>query len=277
MSRRLAMLASLTALALLALAPSASATIKTPIQLSLGDSWGFGVGSANPSTGGYVPRLHETLKQKFDCTPNLRIFQACRTLELRNISVGGATTPSLIAGQLPQAQALLAERNTNINPFDDVKIITVSIGGNDVFNPIVAACVPAGLTPTCVGTILSELGTYQADLTSLLSSLRTAAGPSTRIVLGTYDNAIVGSCPIAAAPGGTQLGAGVLEGFGPGSGPLVNGLHDVMRSVAPAFGVEIAEVNGDLNPATDWAGDCLHPNDSGYVKVAAAFAETLLN
>jgi lysophospholipase L1-like esterase len=278
MSRRLAMLASLTALALLALAPGASATVKTPIQLSLGDSWGAGVGSASPSTGGYVPRLHTTLKSSFDCTPNLRIFQACRTLELRNISVGGATTPTLIAGQLPQAQALLAERNTNINPFDDVKIITVSIGGNDVFNPIVAACVPAGPTdPVCAGTILSELATYQADLTSLLSSLRTAAGPSTRIVLGTYDNAIVGACPLASVPGGTQLGGGVLEGFGPGSGPLANGLHDVMRGVAPAFGVEIAEVNGDLNPATDWAGDCLHPNDSGYVKVAAAFAETLLN
>lgn len=277
MSRRVAMLASLTVLAMAAFVPSAFATftVKKPIQLSLGDSWGAGVGSAAPATGGYVPRLHTALKTGFDCTPRIGIFTACKNLELRNISVGGATTPTLIAGQLPQAQAVLAERNTNINPYDDVKIITVSIGGNDVFNPIVAACVPGGLTPGCVGTILGELGVYQADLTSLLSSLRTAAGPNTRIVLGTYDNAIVGSCPIAAAPGGTQLGAGVLEGFG--AAPLANGLHDVMRAVAPAFGVEIAEVFGDLDPNADWTGDCLHPNDAGHQKVADAFADVLVN
>jgi lysophospholipase L1-like esterase len=283
MSRRLAMCASLVALAFAAAAPSASATstVKKPIQLSLGDSWGAGVGASNPAATGYVPRLYEQLKSGFDCTPNIRLLNACRALELRNISVGGATTPSLIAGQLPQAQALLAERNTNLNPWDDVKVITISIGGNDVFGPVVAACTPTP-GPTCGSTIATGLATYQANLASLLSALRAAAGPSTRIVLGTYDNAIVpggslnpAGCPIAAAPGGTQLGAAVLEGD-----PLLGlpgGLHDVMRGVAPAFGVEIAEVFGDLDPAADWVGDCLHPNDTGHQKVADAFADVLVD
>ena len=42
------------------------------------------------------------------------------------------------------------------------------------------------------------------------------------------------------------------------------------------YGVEVAEVFGDLGPQ-DWVGgnDCLHPDDSGYEKVAAAFVEVL--
>jgi lysophospholipase L1-like esterase len=271
------MCASLAVVALGALAPSALAA--NPVQLSLGDSWGAGVGSAAPATGGYVPRLNEALREGFSCSPSgkPKPNQGCKRLELVNLSVGGATTPSLIAGQLPQAQQILAERNGNQNPRDDVEVVTVSIGGNDVFGPVVAACTPplGGPGPACFGTIGAELAAYQADLASLLGSLRGAAGADARIVLGTYDNAIVGSCPIAAVPGGTALGAGVLEGFGPG--PLANGLHDVMRAVAPAFGVEIAEVFGDLDPNADWTGDCLHPNDAGNQKVANAFADVLVD
>ena len=70
-----------------------------------------------------------------------------------------------------------------------------------------------------------------------------------------------------------QLAALVLEGR-PALVP--EGLHDIMRDVAADYGVEVAEVFGDLGPQ-DWVGgnDCLHPDDSGYEKVAAAFAEVL--
>ena len=269
---RTAMLTSLV-LALTALsAPSAFAA--NPIQLSVGDSWGYGYGAAVPSEGGYVAQLNGLLKDGFDCSPspNPKPNQGCKKLGLTNLSVPGATTPTMIAGQLPQAEAILQARNGNSNPRDNVEVVTISIGGNDVVNPILGACL-GGINPTCLGVIGSEFAAYSSDLNQALSALRAAAGPDTRIVIGTYDNG-TGQCYLAGIPGATTLAALVLEGGGPG--PLANGIHDIMRSVGASYGVEVAEVYGDLSP-TDWVGgaDCLHPNNSGYAKVADAFAQVL--
>jgi hypothetical protein len=81
-------------------------------------------------------------------------------------------------------------------------------------------------------------------------------------VIGTYDNPIP-TCDLAAVPGAIQTAALTLEG-GPG---VPQGLHDIMRDVAADYGVEVAEVYGDLGPQ-DWVGgpDCLHPDDSGYAE-----------
>jgi lysophospholipase L1-like esterase len=253
-------------------APAAFAA--NPIQLSLGDSWGFGVGAAVPAEGGYVPRLNEQLKAGFDCSPSPNPKdKGCKRLGLVNLSVGGATTPTLIADQLPTATSILQQRNGNSNPVDNVEVVTVSIGGNDVTNPIIGACL-GGITLPCLGVISSEFAAYQADLTQALSALRTAAGPDARIVIGTYDNGIA-NCFLGAVPGATLLAALVLEGGGPG--PLANGIHDIMRSVGAAYDVEVAESYGDL-VSSDWVGgaDCLHPNDAGYTKVAQSFADVLI-
>ena len=267
--------AMVTSLALLVLSVSAaSAFAASPLQLSLGDSWGYGYGSTNSSTDGYVPLLNAKLKAHFDCSPsdNPKPNQGCKKLELTNLSVPGATTPTMIAGQLPAATSILQARNGNNNPRDNVEVVTISIGGNDVVNPILGACL-GGINPTCLGVIGAEFAAYTSDLNQALSTLRAAAGPDTRIVIGTYDNG-TGQCYLAGIPGATTLAALVLEGGGPG--PLANGIHDIMRSVGAAYGVEVAEVYGDLSP-TDWVGgaDCLHPNNAGYAKVADAFAQVL--
>ena len=54
---------------------------------------------------------------------------------------------------------------------------------------------------------------------------------------------------------------------------IPRGLHDVMRDVAASYDVEIAD-RSQLAPQ-DWVGgqDCLHPDDSGYDKVAQAFVD----
>jgi lysophospholipase L1-like esterase len=272
---RVAVLAATLLIALVAAAPAMAAK---PVYLALGDSWAFGFGAAVPSEGGYVPLLHQALQNEFDCSPsdNPKPDQACRQLELKNIAVGGATTPTMIANQFPIALPLLEELNSNQNPRDNVEVVTVSIGGNDVVNPIILACL-GGLTPSCVSTIESEFAAYRADLDQALSALREAAGPDTRIVLNTYDNG-VGQCFLTQInPAAPLLGDIVLENQ-PAVIPSGQGLHDIMRDVAADYDVEIAEVYGDLGPA-DWVGgsDCLHPDDSGYVKVAAAFAEVLQN
>lgn len=241
------------------------------IRLTL--ATGTGYGAEVPSEGGYVARLHEVLQDRYDCLPSARSHpdHGCKQLQLVNLAVGGATTPSLIAGQLPAATSLLEARNHDHNPRNDVEVITLHIGGNDVVGPIVAACI-GGPTPSCFETIAAELAAYRDDLDAALSRLRAAAGDRTRIVIGTYDNPVP-TCDLAAVPGAVELSALVLEG-GPG---VPQGLDDIMRDVGADYGVEVAHVYGDLAPQ-DWLGgsDCLHPDDSGYAKVAAAFAEVLL-
>ena len=91
-------------------------------------------------------------------------------------------------------------------------------------------------------------------------------------MIGTYDNPFAqcflgqrSRCACSWPPSCSRVGRG-----------LPVGLHDIMRDVAGDYGVEVAEVFGDLGPQ-DWLGgnDCLHPVDSGYEKVAAAFEEVL--
>jgi lysophospholipase L1-like esterase len=265
---RVAMLMAALLTMAVAAAPASAAT---PVQLSLGDSWGFGFGAAVPSEGGYVPRLHTALQQNFDCSPSPKPKpgQACKRLELVNLSVGGATTPTLIADQLPAAVELLA-RNGDRNPRNNVEVVTLHIGGNDVTNPIIAACL-FGLNENCLNTIASEFAAYRSDLDTALSALRAAAGDG-RIVMGTYDNPIP-TCALGGIGGAAALAAVVLEG----APPLVpQGLHDLMRDVAEDHGVEVVSVYGLLG-SQDWVGgqDCLHPDDSGYQKVADAFHAAL--
>lgn len=252
-----------------------------PVQLGLGDSWAFGFGDTQ-GEGGYVTDLHEALKEDFNC-PAASLSGSgpqwsaeapaggCPELELVNLGEGGETTPSMIVEQFPVAIPLLEARNGNLDPRDDVEVTTLHIGGNDVTNPIIAACVAGGLTPSCLQVIQAEFAAYARDLDSALSALREAAGPRAIIVQGTYDNGIA-NCFLAAFPGAVQLADLVLEG----GGPVPQGLHDIMRQVGARYGVVIAEVYGDLGPA-DWVGgsDCLHPDDSGYDKVTAAFVEAL--
>jgi lysophospholipase L1-like esterase len=249
-----------------------------PLEVSLGDSWAAGVGASVLDRDGYVPQLWEALKERLNCSgagPD-QSRAGCPQLELINLAQGGATTaeppsggPSLIGDQFPQAIPELENRNGNRNPRDDVELVTLHIGGNDVTNPIIAACI-GGPSPTCLQVIQAEFAAYAIDLDMALSTLRDAAGAAP-IVIGTYDNPIA-TCFLGLVPGAVQLGALVLEG-GPG---VPQGLNDIMRQVASVHDVQVAEVFGDLAPQ-DWVGglDCLHPDDSGHDKVTQAFLETL--
>jgi GDSL-like Lipase/Acylhydrolase family len=263
-------------LAAVGVAPAAAEpppTAVAPLQLSLGDSWAAGAGASSPSEG-YVPQLHAALREDLNCSgPGpVQSEAGCPQLGLLNIAEGGETTPSMIEEQFPVALPLLEARNGNLNPRDDVEVTTLHIGGNDVTNPIIAACIfGGGLTPACLGVIQSELAAYASDLDVALAALRDAAGPEATMVIGTYDNGIA-NCFLAGFPGAVQLADLVLEG----GGPVPQGLHDIMRATAARYGFLVAEVYGDLSPG-DWVGgqDCLHPVDSGYDKVTLAFLEAL--
>ena len=187
---------------------------------------------------------------------------ACPGLSLVDLAIPGATSATLIADQLPTAVAEIVDRNNDGDPGNDVTLVTITIGGNDVFDPVLAACA-AGVEAGCVGTIQTVFGSFATNLATILGTLR-AVAPGTTIVIQTYSNSLIG-CDLA---GLAPLGDMVLEG----GGGLPGGLNDIIRGVAAATGSNVAETFGLLD-ADDLVGgtDCLHPDNSGYRKIARAF------
>jgi lysophospholipase L1-like esterase len=269
MNRRVVILAGILVLGLLTIggparAEPGQAPIGRPLYLALGNSLAAGVGASNPQVTAYVPQLYQLLRQQLACQPAGR--PSCRSLALRNLGVGGATSTTLIATQLPEAVAELQARNHDRNPHNNVKVVTIDIGGNDLFG-VVSSCA-AGPTPECAAQIQARLETFAANLALILGELRAAAGPDTVLVAMTYYNPLP-SCQLA---GLAPLADAVLEG----GGGVAAGLNDLIRSIAAAQGVLVAETYGQLG-AGDLVGgsDCLHPNDAGYQIITEAFAAAL--
>jgi lysophospholipase L1-like esterase len=241
-----------------------------PVQLELGDSWTYGDGASVPATTGYAGKVFASNLAEPDCTPAAatQAKDGCKHLQ-RAIHARpgtadnpGVTTDAMLAEQMKPATTLLTDRNTDANPHNDVEVVLVSVGGNDVSGPVLDACL-GGLAGDCVGVIRERLAHVQTNLDDILTDLRSAAGGEATIVITTYDNAIA-HCPIGQLPGASQLGALVLEG-NPALG--LEGLNNVIRSTAARHGVDVADTYGKLG-AGQWVGDCLHPNDDGYATIA---------
>lgn len=263
MRRQLLVLVVIAMTAFSSSAALASGSPEGPVYIALGDSQAFGFGTPNPDKLGYAAMLNRWARS-VDCREG--VSEACPGLELVNLSVPGAKSSDLIASQLGTALALIADRNGDSNPGNDVVLITVTIGGNDLFAPVVAAC-GGGVTPNCITTVTSLFNAYAINLAHILGSLR-AAAPNAQIVQSTYPNGL-GSCFLAPLAPFADL---VLEG-GPG---LAVGFNDIIRATAAAFGVGIADIYGQLEP-DDWVGgqDCNHPDISGYHKIAEIFLDVI--
>jgi lysophospholipase L1-like esterase len=231
--------------------------------LALGDSLGWGYGASDPATKGYVPLFHDFLESKHGLHPKVL---------LNNLSIPGATSTSLISQQLPAALAELEARNGDKRANNDVEVVTVDIGGNDLLATLNVCA--GGITPQCIATLNSTFTTFSANFDYTLDELRTAAGPDTTIIVMTYYNSFVGlGCPMNALE---PLGNMVLEG-NPALG-LPLGANDLIRSIAAAHDAEVAElVPGGVFPAllgpSNILPDCVHANDSGYQIIADAFAD----
>jgi lysophospholipase L1-like esterase len=167
MSHRMLLAAGILVLGLLTVTGLASAEpaqppIGRPLYLALGDSLAAGVGASDPQVTAYVPRFYQLLRQQLGCQPTGQ--PSCHSLALRNLGVGGATSTTLLATQLPQALAELQARNGDPNPHNDVKVVTIDIGGNDLFGVVSSSCA-AGPTPECAALIRARLQTFAANFT----------------------------------------------------------------------------------------------------------------
>ena len=271
-----------------------------PVYLALGDSIANGQESvprtadywstvADWQANGYVAQFKDSLVGRLDCLPAASTYaeSGCAQLQLFNLARSsvpamngepakpGVTTQVVIDEQLPEAIALLQGRNHDTNPRNDVEVVTLTVGGNDVFGPVTAACL-SGITAQCITAIGAAFTAFSANYSSILAQLREAAGPETAIVTMTYYNPLP-YCYIGAADpqGAAALGNYVLEGV-PVTGLGAVGFNGLISAISHQNGTTVADTFGALGTG-DFVGggDCLHPNKSGHTKIATVFAEAL--
>lgn len=245
--------------------PSATASAGTsptaatdPAYLALGDSVAAGIGAEDPARSGYVPVLAGLLSDPSGCDAGAA---AGCPVQVRNLAVPGATTATLLRDQLPVALDVLGRS-------DDVRTVTVTIGGNDVFVPILRACAQEPQAPSCAAAVRAAIAGVDQGVDRLLADLTGAAGPGTTVAVMTYYDSLA-ACRLAPLQ---PLARVVLEGT---AGE--DGLNDVLRARAAEHGAVAVETGPRLTSPEDFVGglDCLHPSTRGHARIAQAFADAL--
>lgn len=240
----------------------------TQWYLALGDSLaaGYQPTTGDDKTGGYVGGVLEAVRT------------AAPKTKLVNLACSGATTTSLMGtdrcsydegSQLAQAVEFLHAHRSHTT------LVTIDIGANDV--------TPCARPTVDVGCALTAVNTVRTNLTSILTQLRAAAGPDTRIVVLNYYNPFFAAWLTGPAGQVTAALSALLQGF----------LNQAVAAAAVPAGARVADVatafhstDGTLvsspfsatpiptNVATicAWTWMCLrgdiHANDTGYAVIA---------
>ncbi len=240
--------------------PSASATPTAGAAasyLALGDSVAAGTGADDPARTGYVPVLAGLLADRRGCDGGAA--PGC-PVQVRNLSVPGATTDTLLRDQLPPALEALRGGG--------VSTVTVTVGGNDVFVPVLRACAQTPEAPSCADAVRGAVGAVDQGVDRLLAELSAAGGADTTVAVMTYYDPLA-ACRLAPLQ---PLAEQVLEGRAD-----QDGLNDVLRARAAEHGAVVVETAGRLAAPDDFVGgfDCLHPSTSGHAAIAEAFADAI--
>ncbi len=242
-------------------APTAAAT-GTGLYIALGDSLSFGIGASDASTTSFVALVHAPLGSG---------------IELMNLGVPGATSQDLVDRDLDRAVQEIERRKADSDPNNDVRLVTLEIGGNDLLN-IYFSLVQTGectdvetslQTPACADALRSAFEGFRPNLTATLDRLR-EADPSLRILLLTLYN------PFGHIPSIGPIGDLSLEGK-PDT-PFSQGLNDIIRAIAQGRDdvtlVDIYPLFQGRTPELI-SGDGIHPNDEGYRVMADAVISEL--
>jgi len=263
MSRLLPPLAAFLFLAFVLTSPSSgalpAAAAETPAYLAIGDSLAFGVGAPDPSTGGYVALAYKAI-QTSDRYEE-------RGLALINLSVPGATSSDLLieGGQIDAAIEEIESRKDDEESADDnVEIISVNIGGNDLLR-LATPNSPCAVDPTiepCLELLGEMLIGLQDNLTEALERLRQAA-PEAGIYLLNLHNPYSGT-------------GDIREGL---ADLAVQQLNGVIGAVVAdeQLGVELGDVFQLFRGrGSQWiADDRLHPNEKGHKVMAEVLLATI--
>jgi len=237
-----------------------------PLYIALGDSLSYGVGATNRATTAFVPLVRDGLGDN---------------VGLLNLGHSGDDSFEITEhGHLEQAVGIIERRNGDTNANNDVVLVTLEIGGNDLLDIYFDLVVPGtcpnveeGLQkPVCVNAIGDAFDALSPNLRDILAALR-EADPDLRIALMTLYNPFSGSAITAFEP----IGELALEGT-PGT-PFPEGLNDIIRAEGNAASATLV----DIYPAFVGKGDeyialdLIHPNDAGYRVMADAVLAAIDN
>ena len=289
MPRRLlaALVAALSLLALPAAAQAAKA--KPQYYVSLGDSYAagyqrFSETSAKTTRDGFAYQLVGKARERgyklklvnFGCGGETSVSILARKTKCGGLGPGGVN----YAGQTQAAAAVKFLRAHK----GQVKLITVSIGGNDV-----TKCAKEADPVACVGPAMENV---KANGKVLLKRLRKATGKKTRIVGITYPDVILGSW-VGEKPNQDLAKLSVVA-----FQSLLNpALKEMYESVGGTF-VDVTKATGAYTPLEQTttlapygeipvavAEICkltayctyrdIHPNATGYGIIADLVAKTL--
>lgn len=253
-------------LLVLVVALPASAAPPTPtVYLGLGDSLAEGQGASDWDATGYVPLFADYVAG----TPH------GNAKNLVNLGFGGETTGSFLAGgQFTEALAVIGD------PSSDVRVVTLSLGGNDLLDLLYTdtPCATDPGSPECtllVASVLQGVATNYGQLVGGLSvALGADNGPEDVYVLTLFNPFKGIGGPYETAIDFALLGADGTVDCTALSNPLNGGLNDIMTCTAASAGWKVVDgyaLFGDRAlELTHMAGGTFdfHPNDLGYALLA---------
>ena len=227
------------------------------LYLALGDSLSEGAGASDPRATGFVPLVHQSLGDGH---------------ALLNLGHSGDTSDDLhLHGHLDDAVAEITRRNGDDIADNDVTLVTLEIGGNDLlrlyFSLVLTGRCPDVETsindPECTEPLREAFDDFEPNLADALDALQ-EADPSLRILLLTLFN------PLPEDSATAPIGDLALEGM-PDT-PFEEGLNDIVRRQAEQHAVTLAEIYAPFQGRSGEliSGDQIHPNDDGYRVIADA-------
>jgi lysophospholipase L1-like esterase len=169
-------------------------------------------------------------------------------------------------GHLDEAIGEITRRNGDSDPGNDVVLVTLEIGGNDLLDLFFDYVVP-GTCPTlseslerpeCVAILQRTFEDFGPNLERIMERLL-AADPDLNLVLMTLYNPFSAKIEVF-----DPFGVLSLEGL-PDT-PFPEGINDTIRAQAQASGVKLADVYPEfVGKGPEYISqDIIHPNDTGY-------------
>jgi lysophospholipase L1-like esterase len=207
------------------------------VYLSLGDSLAWGFRLEDPATQSFPARLHTRLNRY-------------QTVELINLAVPGATSRSLLGGQLDEALAVI-ERSRTAGQV--VSPISISVGGNDLRR----------VENADTDERAAALRRTTDNIDQALAELRRAAGPDADIALLAYYNPYGGDPAIVDS-----------EAY------WVSRFNEALGRVALRYGATVADAYTPFAGGNAYAytyiliGD-VHANAEGHAVLAEEFWQAL--
>jgi lysophospholipase L1-like esterase len=187
--------------------------------------------------------------------------------------VPGATSSDLLSnGTLDRAVTEITTRRGDADPNNDVQLVTLEIGGNDLLG-LFSSLVLTGICPDvqtgfrkpeCIDALRNVFERYSPNLTAALERLH-AADATLPVLLSTQYN------PLEHIPSFGELGDLSIEGL-PDT-PFPEGMNDLIRQVAAGRdGVTVVDIYAAFRGRTLEliSPDIIHPNDAGYAAMADA-------